>query len=66
VSDEKTPPEKKEGQVMLTGHMAQIYGDWMASHNGQKPPLYIDQNGQPIWLNRKERRARAKQARARK
>jgi hypothetical protein len=47
-----------EGKVMLTGHMAQLYSNWVATHGKAKAPIALDQNGQAIWLNRAERRAR--------
>ncbi len=53
-------------QVVLEGYLAQIYGDWTRTHKGTPPPLYVDRDGAPIWMNRKERRGRAKQARSRK
>jgi hypothetical protein len=66
-SEQTKPAPKNDGPVTLTGHLAQIYGDWMHTHKGSKPPLYRDSTtGELFWLNRKERRARAKHARSRK
>ncbi len=69
VTDSDTTELKKSDDsksLVLQGHLAKIYGDWMKTHRGSKPPLYVDMFGNPVWLNRKERRARAKQARTRK
>lgn len=65
-NDDLKNKKPEGGEVILTGHLAQIYGDWMRTNKGTTPPLYRDQDGNPVWLNRKERRARAKQARSRK
>jgi hypothetical protein len=55
-TDAETRDQPKK--VILTAHQAQLKAQWEASPNrfGARAPIFLDKEGNPVWLNRRSRR----------
>jgi hypothetical protein len=61
-----TAEDSKSKQVILEGYLAKLYQQWTETHPNETPPIYLDKDGNPVWMNRKQRLARARQMRLNK
>lgn len=50
--------KSNEKTVQITGYMAMLKAQWEATHPRERAPIFLDADGKPMWLNRKERKAR--------
>lgn len=66
VEEDPNTPKAPEGQIILTGHVAKLYADWTATHSKEeKAPVIQDPvTKETLWVNRKQRRRFAAQARS--
>lgn len=52
------PKEEPTKEVKITAYQAMLVDQWQKTHGNERAPIYLNEKGEPVWLNRKERAIR--------
>lgn len=55
-SDEIKQSDSDPKTVQLTPYQNYLKTQWEHTHPGQRAPIYLNEQGEPVWINRRRRR----------